>query len=257
MNPEVQLVDTILISNFIHQVINPLNGVIGTIDNLVDGTISDPQKRLQRLRAVRGQLSHSIEMIRNLAFLSQLQSDQGIQSIREKVEKVLIPRVIIEALQYFQEIADQRGIQIELEDSETQYYVYGFEHLLKQVFINLADNCIKYGDDGSKIIITPRVQKKTGGLIVEIKGCGIGFDNDEKDKLFELGYRGQSALDSKASGSGIGLYICKRIILIAHSGEIEAEYSHKTRETIFRLRFPKYGIYDQTYRKDEDAHYDY
>lgn len=247
MERDAHLVDPILISNFIHQVINPLNGVIGTIDNLIDGTISDPDRRSQRLAAVRGQLSHSIEMIRNLAFLAQLQSDQGAESIRESAEKVVMPRVIIEAVQYFQESAQQKLMKIELTDDKTQYYVLGYEHLLKQVFINIVDNCIKYGHKESKVFIKPWVQKKTSKLIVEIEGVGIGFDNEERNKIFELGYRGQPAIDTKASGSGSGLYICKRIIQVAHGGEIEAEHSPRTGKTAFRIKFPAFGIYEDKY----------
>jgi hypothetical protein len=51
------LVDPLLLSNFVHQVINPLNGVVGTLDNLIDGTIRDPGRRQQRLEALRAQLT--------------------------------------------------------------------------------------------------------------------------------------------------------------------------------------------------------
>ena len=47
--------DLTLLANFVHQVVNPLNGVIGTLDNLIDGTISE-ERRMQRTTAARGQL---------------------------------------------------------------------------------------------------------------------------------------------------------------------------------------------------------
>ena len=62
-------VDATLVSNFTHQIINPLNGVVGTLDNVIDGTTAGA-KRDQRLRAVRAQLEHVIELVRNLAFLN-------------------------------------------------------------------------------------------------------------------------------------------------------------------------------------------
>ena len=61
-------VDLTLLANFTHQVINPLNGVVGTLDNIIDGTIG-PDRREQRTRAARGQLENCITLIRNLAYL--------------------------------------------------------------------------------------------------------------------------------------------------------------------------------------------
>ena len=235
------VIDPILISNFIHQVINPLNGIVGTIDNLIDGTI-DQEHHQQRLTAVRGQLAHSIEIIRNLAFLSQLYSTLGIESLTEKSQPVRIPRLIIESIQFFQESARKKNIKVELVDRITQYEVFGHQHLLKQVIVNIIDNGIKYGDRSTKITIEPHVQKNTNNLLVDIRSYGPGFYYDERNKLFELGFRGKDAQSMKASGSGIGLYISKRIIELVHRGVIEAEYSRRTRETLFRLRFPEYTI---------------
>lgn len=124
------LIDPLLLSNFIHQIINPLNGVIGTLDNIIDGTIKDAGRRRQRLDAVRGQLVHWIEMVRNLAFLSRLTSDQGAPGLLENATDVVIPEIVIEAAQFFQESARHRGIVIDLTDRRTQYIVKGHVHLL-------------------------------------------------------------------------------------------------------------------------------
>ena len=63
MNPsEHNLFDLHLLSNFVHQIINPLNGVIGTLDNIIDGTVPT-ERRDQRLRAVRAQLELSVLLV--------------------------------------------------------------------------------------------------------------------------------------------------------------------------------------------------
>ncbi len=108
--------------------------------------------------------------------------------------------------------------------------------------MNLFENAIKYSDSDTRITITPHGQKRTGNLIIEVTSTGCGFDQDEREKIFELGYRGQAAQDIKASGTGLGLFICKRILEIAHGATIEAEYSAATKNTIFRMRFPKHSI---------------
>lgn len=238
------LIDPLLLSNFIHQIINPLNGVIGTLDNIIDGTTKESSRRQQRLEAVRAQLVHWIEMVRNLAFLSQLTSDQGALGLKEKATDVVIPMVVIEAAQFFQERALQQNMHIDLTDKKTQFIVKGHLDLLRQVFMNLFDNAIKYGDSDTRITVTPHAQKRTGNLIIEVSSIGCGFDPDEREKIFGLGYRGRAAQEIKASGTGLGLFICKRILEIAHDTTIEAEHSQTTRKTTFRIRFPNHSIGD-------------
>jgi len=238
------LVDPLLLSNFIHQIINPLSGVIGTLDNIIDGTIKESARRQQRLKAVRAQLVHWIEMVRNLAFLSQLTSDQGAVGLKENATEVNMPTVVIEAAQFFQERAEQQKMHIDLTDKKTQFMVKGHPHLLRQVFMNLFENAIKYGDAETRIAVTPHAQKRTRNLIIEITSIGCGFDPDEREKIFELAYRGAAAQQITASGTGLGLFICKRILEIAHNATIEAEYSPTTRRTTFRIRFPNHWIGD-------------
>jgi signal transduction histidine kinase len=237
-------VDTPLISAFTHQIINPLNGIVGTLDNLIDGTISK-DRSLQRLKAARAQLSHTIELVRNLAYLSQISTEMGRESLRNLGTSSVVPAVIIEAAMFFQEIADHRRMTISLVDRDTQYVVKGHPDLLRQVFTNLLENAVKYGYPGTSILICPHVQKKTDNLIIEVINNGPGFGYDMKEKIFERGVRGPEAKHVLASGSGIGLYICREILNTVFNAEIEAEHSPKKEETVFRIRFPYYSINDR------------
>jgi signal transduction histidine kinase len=234
-------VDSILVSNFTHQIINPLNGVVGTLDNVIDGTIAGHRKD-QRLRAVRAQLVHVIELVRNLAFLSQLSTEGGRQGLRQTGGSCLVPELVIEAAMLFQEIAAERGMKIELEDPRTQYVVTGHRDLLRQVFTNLFENAVKYGDDGTMVQVVIRGQRGTGHLLVEVHNQGPGFSYDDRERLFERGFRGPEARAVYASGSGLGLFICREILDLAFGALVEAEHSPKTRTTTFRLRFPEYRI---------------
>jgi signal transduction histidine kinase len=236
--------DPAFVLNFTHQIINPLNGIVGTVDNLIDGTISE-QRRPQRLRALRAQLSHIIELVRNLAYLSQLSTDQGREGLRKAAGEVNLPSVIIEAMQFFQEKGVGRGIQLELLDRASQYVVRGQVDLLRQVFLNLFENATKYADLGTKAEVAIRPQKSTRALIVEVTNAGPGFPYRERELLFEAGFRGDIARATVASGSGLGLYICREILHLAHGASIEAEHSERKRLTTFRIRFPSYTLEEE------------
>lgn len=234
-----ELFDLHVLSNFIHQIINPLNGVIGTVDNLIDGTIQD-DRRDQRLRAVRAQLEWAVVLVRNLAFFTKTALSPGGSPDADLSRTCVIPQSIIEAAQFFQEAGVSRGIKIELTDRTTQYAVKGSPDLLRQVFMNLIDNAVKYSDPDTTIQITPRVQKRTNTLLIEVTNIGIGFSIDETSQLFDEGFRGEQAKNIVASGTGLGLHICKLIIESVHAGKLDADYSKEKRMATFRIRFPRW-----------------
>jgi len=235
------LPDLRLLANFVHQLINPLNGVIGTVDNLIDGSIP-AEKRDQRLRATRAQLEFAVMIVRNLAYFTEQSLTPGTLPSRDFSKTCVIPQLVIEAAQFFQESGLSKGIKIELTDPKTQYAISGSPELIRQVFMNIFDNAVKYSDAGSEVMVTSRVQKKTNDLIVEVSSIGPGFSNDESKTIFDPGVRGAEARNLIASGTGLGLYICQMIVEEYHKGSIEAEYSPATRTVTIRLRFSKWRI---------------
>jgi signal transduction histidine kinase len=228
-----------LLANFVHQVINPLNGVSGTLDNLIDGTIQE-HRREQRLKAARAQIEHSIMLVRNLAYFSNISLDPQNTNPGKVQKTCVIPQVIIEAAMYFQEMAQHKGLTIDLTDRVTQYRVQGNPDLLRQVFMNLFDNAVKYSIPHNKILIEPRVQKKTNSLIIEVSSVGTPIPFEERDRIFELGFRSAAAKAQVASGTGLGLHICRTIIREIHGGDIAVESSEKTKHVSFLLKFPKW-----------------
>ena len=110
--------------------------------------------------------------------------------------------------------------------------------LLKQVFINLFDNWLKYGLPDQDIKITPTLSK-SGDLVIETFGRSVGFDNNVAENLFELGFRSKEAKNKVAQGSGIGLYICKQIIESVIGGSISAVHQIASQKSVFRISIPK------------------
>lgn len=224
-----------LISNITHQAINPLNGVIGTLDNLIDGTI-EGKRREQRMKSARAQLEYTVSLIRNLAYFAQY----GTSSVTEpkfKTTKIcVIPQLLIEAAQFFQEQAATSGIRFEVLDRSLQTSVNGDPELLRQVFMNIFDNYVKYGVTSSVVEIKHWIQKKTGDLIIEFSGQSTPFSNDED--IFALGVRGKHAMDKTSAGSGLGLHICKLITERLFKGTISAKFVHERRLACFEIRIP-------------------
>jgi signal transduction histidine kinase len=232
-------VGLLFLANFVHQVVNPLNGIIGTLDNITDGTYEGPVVA-QKINASRAQLEQCITLIRNLAYLSDFFFEStdadALRKARESATSVL-PQVVIEAAQFFQVAGEKKGIRIENVDSRTQYRIAARPELLRQVFLNLFDNWLKYGLSDQTVKVFSTVNKKKE-LVIEVVGKSVGFDNDEAERLFELGFRAAQAKNRVAQGSGIGLYICRQIVSRALRGHITAEHRVARQESVFRIAIP-------------------
>jgi signal transduction histidine kinase len=96
--------------------------------------------------------------------------------------------------------------------------VTGDKMRLEQVLTNYLNNAIKYAPDSEEIIVD--VQEKNKDIIVCVEDFGPGFPENEKERLFDRFYRSSSP--TKASGMGIGLYLCKEIVS-RHNGKVWAE----------------------------------
>lgn len=227
--------DLMLMSNFVHQVVNPMNAVCGTLDNIINGEV--PSGSIpQRIRAARAQLEHCVELVRNLAFFAEYLRDPEGYRERHKGKVAVVPNVLIQAAMFFQEIGRKKQMKIHLTEHDRQFKVLADKDLLRQVFINLFDNCVKYGQEGTDIIVNCRIQKKTNDLLIEVINTSPPVPRENWEKIFEPGFRGANAMLIVASGTGLGLYIC-RLILSVYGGTIDYR-ARANNESVFTIRLP-------------------
>lgn len=93
------------------------------------------------------------------------------------------------------------------------------EQRVRQVFINLIENAIKYTEKGR---IKVRAEERNGKAYVSVKDIGPGIPKKDHAKIFKSRFRSKTPLDTKAGGLGLGLYICAEIIK-AHGEKIWVE----------------------------------
>ena len=224
--------DLTLLANFVHQVVNPLNGVIGTLDNLIDGTIGE-ERRTQRTMAARAQLEGCVNLLRNLAFLVRTPQNLEVEDKRT----VVLPQVIIEAAMYFQEEASNREVTIDLKDRVTQNRCRAHPELVRQVLMNIYDNCTKYTKKGTSVEVSQWIQRHTGNAMITIRNVpSFPIAHGDLEKIFDLGFRGGNARRTVASGTGLGMYICKQIIEDMHGGTLVV--SRDKEGLLFTIRIP-------------------
>jgi len=83
--------------------------------------------------------------------------------------------------------------------------------LLEMIFRNVIDNAIKYGGSEPRILVQIRVSKG-GRVITRVMDNGEGVDPEIRKEIFKIFYRGESELERRKTGTGLGLYIVRTLV---------------------------------------------
>jgi len=112
--------------------------------------------------------------------------------------------------------------------------VGGDDMRLRELFLNLLDNAIKYSAPGGQVDLALTKQERMAR--VSISDHGIGISTDEQIRIFDRFYRTDAARAHTKKGTGLGLAICKWIVE-AHHGTIEVR-SEPGKGAMFTLLLP-------------------
>ena len=107
-------------------------------------------------------------------------------------------------------IASSKHIKIyyNFEDEKVAIQAYG--DYIKQLFLNLIDNAIKYTPEGGTVIINQFTRNNE--ITIEVIDNGVGIPKEDQDKIFQRFYRVDKARSRSVGGTGLGLAITKHIV---------------------------------------------
>jgi PAS domain S-box-containing protein len=167
-------------------------------------------------------------LVSNLLDLGRLGAGAGVQ-----VEKVAPQEVVDAAVKTLQLLADQKGIQLEVQGgSDLPQAIDADRALLQQGIYNLVENAIKYTPKNGKV--TVRMKPLPGSVLFEICDTGIGISPADQPRLFEKFFRGSQREARAERGSGLGLAIV-RSIAERHGGKVWVESVLGQGSTFFLL----------------------
>jgi len=127
----------------------------------------------------------------------------------------------------------EKGLGMEVQMSEAVALSTDRKRLL-QCLLNLLSNAVKYSEQGT---IRVRIKAEVDRVVIEVSDEGIGIAPDALAKLFQPFERIDTHLRIKTPGTGLGLYLTRKIVTDLLHGDISAE-SEAGRGSTFRLRVP-------------------
>ena len=173
----------------------------------------EPEEFRELLLSNLDEIKLMSKIMEDLLFLSKAE-EGGLYLDLQEVE---LFEFLQEVKQQSEPLSRQTGVSVSLE-GESPVHVKGDRMRLKQVFLNLLENGLKYNEPGGEV----RIELKSGGgeAEVSVRDTGVGIPEDDLPYIFDRFYRVDKARNRTSGGSGLGLSLVKSFTA-AHGGKIE------------------------------------
>jgi len=196
------------LGNISHELKTPIFNIQGYVLTLLDGGLYDESINKEYLLRTEKSINRMIAIVEDLESISQLESSE-LKLNYARFDLAALAREVVE----FMEIkARKRNNQVQFDKPyDKPLFVSADKERVKQVFINLIDNAIKYGhpENGSTTISFFDMDEN---ILVEVTDNGNGIDQADLPRVFERFYRTDKGRSREQGGSGLGLAIVKHII---------------------------------------------
>lgn len=191
-----------------HQLRTPLTSIKGYISMVLDGDagkITPMERKLLNQAFISSQ--RMVYLISDLLNVSRLRTGKFI------IEPVPTNMAVMidEEVRQLQETAKGRGLELTFETPRDFPTLMFDETKMRQVIMNFIDNAIYYTPAGGKINV--RLQEKPESIEFTVTDTGIGVPKSEQHKLFTKFYRAHNAKRARPDGTGLGLFMAKKVIM--------------------------------------------
>ena len=207
-----------LLSTASHELKTPLTSLglaAQMIDRMVEHGPYDEARLSRHVGTIRGQTARLSRLIGSLLDVSRIETGR-LAMAWEPVDLVSLARIAVARER--DTLPESTAHQIVLHSEGSSVIAEGDEARLEQVLANLLSNAVKYSPDGGLVEVV--VRREHSRAVVDVVDRGIGVPEQERDQLFAPFSRTPTAVDTGIEGTGLGLYISRRIIE-AHGGSIE------------------------------------
>lgn len=202
---KLEKIRTEFVSNVTHELKTPITSIRGFIETLKDGAINNKQVSMRFLDIIDIEAERLHALIDDTLLLSEIETRQTAS----RSENINMKNLVDEVISIVQNIANEKEVTLHNQISKN-IFIKGDKNRLKQLFLNLIDNAIKYNIKGGKVTIN--AYKEEGKIVIKVKDTGIGLDSKHFPRLFERFYRVDRGRSRDLGGTGLGLSIVKHIV---------------------------------------------
>ncbi len=217
------------VANVSHELRTPLTVIRGSLEALLDGVVTEKEREREYLGQMLGETKLLQRLVGDLLDLSKL------QNMDFKIEKQPIPlcNILTDVKRGAERVATQKKIKIGLEIASENCVMLGDWDRIRQMFMVVADNAVKFSPEGGEVSVLLWEDEK---LYVSVKDNGRGISQKELPDIFDKFAKTDDP--ANRGGTGLGLAIAKQIA-VRHDILINVK-SEEGKGTEFIFEIPKY-----------------
>jgi len=241
-------------SNFLatvsHELRTPLTSIIGYSEMLVEGLAGEMTgEQREFVQTIRDKGEQLLQLIKGLLDLSKLES--GTMSLRKTQTDIL--GTLRDVAQTMTPTARKKEVELVVDVENGLPLIWADTERLRQVFLNLTENAIKFTPPQGKVTLSARMTaidaarpEDAGGVVIlsarrtaiefRVSDTGIGIPEEERSRVFDAFYQVDSSSTREAGGTGLGLSIVRRLI-DGHDGSVRIT-DNTPKGTVFVVTIP-------------------
>jgi signal transduction histidine kinase len=232
-----------------HELRTPLTSIIGYAE-MLEGAAAGPLRDEQAafVRTIRGKANQLLALISSLLDLGRLEA-KSLELEREAVD----PRALLSDVgSTIVPNANRRNVSLDIRVADGTPKIWGDPVRIRQILLNLADNAVKFTDEGGEVAIgaapgnlAAQVDSGLGAaffassrraVVLTVRDTGMGIAKENVARIFDAFYQVDGGTTRAHGGAGLGLSIVKQLVGI-HDGEIEVT-SALGEGTLFTVKLP-------------------
>lgn len=221
------------IGDISHELKTPIFAIQGFIETLLNGALEDEDVNVKFLQKAMNNVNRLIFLTKDLMEISRLETGE----LKSEFEDVLLHDLVQDVVESLTYKAEKEDVEIIINDFDPNIHVKADKNQLKQVFINLVENGIKYNMKGGKVYLDVESGSNPRKIEFSVKDTGIGIDEADLNRVTERFFRVDKSRSRERGGTGLGLAIVKHIIE-AH-GETLSIKSVPNKGSIFSISLSK------------------
>ncbi|MEH2410074.1 sensor histidine kinase [Nostoc sp.] len=221
------------LKNISYELKTPLNSILEiseSLQNEVYGSVSEEQR--QSLNILESSGKNLLELINQILDLTDIESSK----IELQLATTSIRGLCDSSLSFVKHLAFQKNIHLSLQIPEELEPIQVDERRIRQVFINLLTNAIKFTKEGGKVWIEVQPNSTNKYIFFSVVDTGIGMLSDDLFKLFQPFMQVENSSTRRSGGSGLGLVMVQKIVEL-HGGTVHAE-SQLGKGSRFTVKLP-------------------